>query len=341
MSDTPAQKLREDDIRADRLKAAQIEALEHDKRWLDERRAEFVDVACPACGGRERAPGGRFEKHPFTYERCVACETFYVSPRPPAAMLAAYYGQTRNGAYWNEHIFPASENARRERIFRPRVHRTLELLARHGAGNAALVEVGPGFGTFGEEMRALGHFQRIVVVEPTPDLAATCRRRGLEVLEKPIEAVADGELQAPVVVSFECIEHLFDPAAFVRQCARILEPGGLLILTCPSGGGFDVLTLREVSDTVDHEHLNYFNPDSLALLLRTAGLDVVEWSTPGLLDVELVRKKVQAGLFSLADQPFLEKVVMDERLGDALQGFLAENRLSSHLWMVGQKPKKH
>jgi SAM-dependent methyltransferase len=333
--------LREDQIRADALKDGQAAALAHDIRYLHERRAQFVEVSCPACGGGDRDAGAVFTKHPHTYHRCAGCETVYVSPRPPAAVLGEFYAQSPNYAYWNTHIFPASEGVRRARIFRPRAERMRDIVSRHLTGAApTVVEVGAGFGTFAEEVRALGYAARMVVVEPTPDLAATCRARGLEVIERPVEAISDAELAAigaTVVASFECIEHLFDPGAFVRSCARLLPPGGLLVLTCPSAAGFDIALLQAESDAVDHEHLNYFTPKSLGGLLDRCGFDVLEVATPGLLDVELVRKKVLAGRVSLAGQPFLERVVMDPALGDALQAFLRDHGLSSHLWMVGRK----
>ncbi len=37
-----------------------------------------------------------------------------------------------------------------------------------------------------------------------------------------------------VVVSFETIEHLADPGAFLSECARVLRPGGLLICSTPN-----------------------------------------------------------------------------------------------------------
>lgn len=333
--------LREDDIRADDLKDGQAAALAHDIRFLAERRETFVEVSCPACGGSDRLPERVFFKAPHTYHCCAACQSVYVSPRPTASLLGEFYAQSPNYAYWNAHVFPRSEATRRGRIFRPRAARVAEILSRHaGDPGGALVEVGAGFGTFAEELRSLGVVERIVVIEPTPDLAETCRRRGLEVLERPIEALSEAELNAlgaTAVASFECIEHLFDPKAFIQSCARLLPPGGLIVLTCPSAAGFDIATLGAQSDAVDHEHLNYFTPTSLQGLLSACGFEVLETVTPGLLDVELVRKKVLAGRFSLAGQPFLEQVVMDATLGDALQRFLADNGLSSHLWMVGRR----
>jgi SAM-dependent methyltransferase len=142
-----------------------------------------------------------------------------------------------------------------------------------------------------------------------------------------------------VVAAFEVIEHLFRPVDFVRGCNMCLRPGGVLILTCPNFEGFDISTLRELSDSIDTEHMNYFNPDSLSLLLERQGLQVLEISTPGRLDAELVRNRVLSGAFSLDDQPFLRRVLIDEwdRLGGPFQTFLSENGLSSNMWIVARK----
>src|SRR5882672_4626203 len=36
------------------------------------------------------------------------------------------------------------------------------------------------------------------------------------------------------VVSFETIEHVPDPARFVAECARVLKPGGLFLVSTPN-----------------------------------------------------------------------------------------------------------
>jgi len=142
-----------------------------------------------------------------------------------------------------------------------------------------------------------------------------------------------------VIASFGVLEHLFSPRDFLRGCANILSPGGLLVLTCPNAKGFDVMTLGPVSDTVDAEHLNYFHPASLAHLLGECGFSTLEAFTLGKLDAELVRKKAVAGEFDLSDQPFLRHVLIDEweRAGAAFQRFLVDNQLSSHMWIVAEK----
>jgi 2-polyprenyl-3-methyl-5-hydroxy-6-metoxy-1,4-benzoquinol methylase len=332
-----ATQLRENEIRPDELMRGQAERFAADVKRLLDRREEFIAVPCPACG--EDRSHREFQKNTLDYVRCSECDTLYISPRPVPPVLDDYYRNSENYAYWSKHIFPASEGARREKIFRPRVQQVIDICRTHGVPTGTLLEVGAGFGTFCEEMKTTGFFERIIAVEPTPDLAEVCRGRGLEVIEKPIEHIDFAGQRIDVVVSFEVIEHLFSPRDYIRSCASILSDGGLLVVTCPNVMGFDIVTLGSLSSAVDPEHLNYFNPKSLSHLVAECGFEVMQVLTPGKLDAELVRKKALAGEFDLASQPFLKQVLIDEwdRVGDAFQQFLADNQLSSHMWLVARK----
>jgi 2-polyprenyl-3-methyl-5-hydroxy-6-metoxy-1,4-benzoquinol methylase len=328
--------MKENEIRPDKLMEEQQARYLADVERLLARRAEFVDVACPACGGRRRELA--WQKYTLSYQRCSDCETVYTSPRPSSKVLADWYSASENYAYWNKYIFPASEGVRREKIFKPRVERVLSICRANGVERGTLLEVGAGFGIFCEEIAKRG-FSRVVALEPTPDLAATCRRRGLEVIESRAEDVDPSTLRCDVVVSFEVIEHLFEPNDFARRCHALLAPGGLLIITCPNVKGFDIALLAEKSGAVDTEHLNYFHPRSLGLLLDRCGFDVIETSTPGQLDVDLVHKQVAAGGLDVSHDAFLKRVLVDEydRLGPPFQAFLAEHGLSSHMWVVARR----
>ncbi len=188
-------------------------------------------------------------------------------------------------------------------------------------------------------MQSRNYFNRIVAVEPTPNLAETCRGKGLEVIEDVIENIeTDDKGSFDVVVNFEVIEHLFSPRNFLDNCKKLLKPGGLLITTCPNGQGFDFRVLKEKCNSVDHEHLNYFNPCSLGLLLESSGFNVLESYTPGKLDAELVRNKILSGEFEVDKGSFLNQVLVErwEDVGNDFQNFLANSGLSSNMWIVAQ-----
>lgn len=330
--------LRETEIRPDALMAEQARRYAADVDWLLKRRDEFVDCPCPACGSSEAHP--KWRKHELDFVECNTCETAYMRPRPSPELLDEYYRTSENYEYWSRAVFPASEHARRKKIFRPRAERVAEIARRHGAAAGTLVDVGAGFGTFCEEVRALDAFDRVVAVEPEPHLAEACRSKALEVIEAPVERVEFQVGAVHVMTSFEVIEHLYSPGDLISRCHDVLAPGGLLIVTCPNVKGFDIEQLGELSSAVDTEHLNYFNPTSLSALLEENGFEVLEAQTPGRLDAEIVRKRVLAGDFLLNGEPFLRRVLIDEweRLGPPFQDFLVEAGLSSNMWLVARRP---
>jgi SAM-dependent methyltransferase len=326
------------EIRPASLRERQQAAYERDLARLRQHLPEFVPVACPACEGQHS--DAAFEKYGFEFRRCLQCRTLYMSPRPTPAIMATYYDHSENYQFWAEHIFPASEPARRDKIHRPMLEYMVAACERYGVPRDLLVEVGPGFGTFAALATESGAFRRVVTIERTPDMAQACRRRGVEVIERAVEAVSPDEVgSADVAVSFEVIEHLFDPAHYIRSMARLLRRGGLLLLTCPNGEGFDTAVLGAQSGAVDSEHVNLFNPESLATLLDRQGFEVLEVRTPGRLDAELVRTAALEGHLNLAGNPFLRTVLLDKwaTLAEPFQAFLAANGLSGHLRVLARR----
>jgi 2-polyprenyl-3-methyl-5-hydroxy-6-metoxy-1,4-benzoquinol methylase len=331
------QQLSENELCPDPLLAEQEAAFARDIARLHARKDEHVRVRCPACDADAPAPA--FEKYGFAFQRCASCGTIYMSPRPGEKLMADYYANSENYAYWAKHIFPASEAARREKIHKPWLERVLGYCHAHGVAQGALLEVGPGFGTFAEVALRSGAFARVAAIEPTPELAAACRARGIDVVERRVEEAAGLAGTADVVCAFEVIEHLFAPRRFVEAMQPIVRPGGLLILSCPNGEGFDVATLGAAALAVDAEHVNLFNPRALAGLLERGGFEVVDVATPGRLDAEFVREAALKGEIDLSAQPFLKRVLIDEweRLGWPFQQFLASAGLSGHMWIVARR----
>lgn len=331
------EKLSEQELCPDELLRGQEEAFERDIERLKARRSEFVAVSCPACEANDYEAS--FEKHTFPYVTCRRCQTLYMNPRPSPAVMGAYYSDSENYKYWAKYIFPASETARREKIHRPWLERVAGYCDRYGIPRGILMEIGAGFGTFSWLAHESGLFDEVVAVEPTPEMADACRERGVNVINKRIEEITDEVSSADVAVSFEVIEHLFEPSKFLDQCAQRIKPGGLLVLSCPNGQGFDIAMLGRESLAIDPEHVNLFNPQSLSLLVESRGFQVLEVSTPGRLDAEFVHTAIQEGRFDVSSDPFLRRVLVDEwdRLGWPFQQFLAENGLSAHMWLAARR----
>ena len=325
----------EDDIRPVTNNCEKSTALLKDIGFLLFHREQFVEVNCPVCGCKGSS---YFTKNCFEYKRCPICATVFVTPRPSEQLLAQFYAKSATYAYWNLHIFPQSESSRIEHIIEPRVTRVIELCRMQDIVAPRLLEVGPGYGTFAKCIRSRRFCSEIDLVELSEDLAAECASQGFHVRSQ----INRNDVERPydIIASFETLEHMFSPKSFLQECFEILRPGGLLIITVPNFQGFEISTLKLVSRSVDHEHLNYFNPKSLSNLFEDCGFVIASVQTPGELDCDIVRNAILSGSIDFAQDSFLYHILIEkwEQVGMDFQAFLKSNLLSSHLWVAGKKP---
>ena len=325
--------MKEIDIRPERTKEGARQAALKDLARLISRIDEFVESSCPACEADEK--NYKYTKNGLSYSTCVKCDTFYMDPRPNNDILDWFYKDSVNYKYWNEYIFPQTDISRKEKIFTPRVERLFHYLHKYNPTFDSLLEIGCAFGSFLELVESSGKFDRITGIEPTPGLAATCRSKGIDVIEEIVENInIEKQDKYSVVANFEVIEHLGNPRSFIKKCRSFLNPDGILIMSCPNGKGFDFDILGPDCNSVDHEHLNYFNPQSIKILLNDCGFEVLEVQTPGLLDVDLVKNKIQETSNTYNISNWLSNVINYQK--NELQDFLQKNLLSSSLWVVAR-----
>jgi SAM-dependent methyltransferase len=292
-----------------------------------------------ACGSRD----GRFafEKHGFPYTRCCGCGTLYQSPRPPIEAFEAFYRDSVSSRYWAEEFFPAVAEARRNSIFRPRVERLAEMCEEKRIAVSKLIDVGAGYGIFLDEWRTKFPDAELVAVEPSEKLAQICRDRGFETVENIVENVRGYDDHADLIVCFEVLEHVYDPVSFVECLSRLVRPGGYVAISTLGVDGFDIQTLWEKSRSVfPPHHINFLSVQGFETTFARAGLQDITVSTPGKLDVDIVRNAAMADPGVLAGNRFVQLIVNDPVRADAFQQFLAANKLSSHTWVLGRRPEK-
>ena len=329
--------LTENSIRPKTLMHGQKKAMNADIEWLKNRSIDFIDIDCPACGSSNSKL--LYKKYYLRHLLCKNCLTQYVSPRPTKALLADFYKNSLNYAYWAKYIFSASADVRKEKIFKPRAQFLINCLKKKKI-KGKLLEIGAAYGYFCEEIKKFKYFDKVIGIEPTPDLAKILRSKNIDVIESSYEE-AKLIFKFDAIVNFEVIEHLFNPKEFLQWCFNNLNPGGCLYLTCPNIGGFETKVLGKESDTVDHEHLNLFNTTSIKELVEDVGFEKVVVTTPGVLDFDIVK------------QSYLSKKINKNRLGSFLlslieskssdvekkfQQYLIKSNNSTHMMLLAYKP---
>ncbi len=299
----------------------------------------LVKVNCPNCNKGDSPQ--EFEKGKFSFLRCRHCDTLYVSPRPNKQLLDQFIFNSKGVASTTKSLIE-NENGRRKQIFMPRVKRVLDFFKEQGIKEGRAVEVGCSIGTFLELLKSKSNFE-VEGIDPSRVAYKETQRKGLSVHQVTLEDFKPSQKKFDVAFSFETIEHVFSPFYFLSQINLLLKKGGHLIFSTPNYHGFDVLVLgKYYRNTIAPCHLNYFNVDTIDMLLDRAGFKVIKKMTPGILDVCLVQKQVAEGLapeIPLAIRHMLLDRT-DKPMHDQFQKFLQENNLSSNMLIFAKKVRE-
>lgn len=312
---------------------------EHDVKYLLKRKKFFVKTNCPACNKKKSKY--YFTKNGFKYNICNNCRTYFVNPRPSLKLLDSFYKQSKVYEYFNKFIFPQTEKIRSKKIFLPRVKKIIKICKNKNIKKPNIMDIGAGYGTFLKSAKETKFFTKLLAVEPSEHGANNCRRIKLKVFEDILENLnvkLTGKLD--LITSFEVVEHLFSPIKFLKLIKKFIKKNGLFIITCPNGEGFDIQLLKKESNSIDHEHLNYFNPESIKKLYERAGFEIVQIFTPGKLDVDIVFNNYEKNKLKIKkNENFITKFILEsknKKIKENFQKFLIENNLSSNMWVVAK-----
>lgn len=302
------------------------------------RKAPFYYGNCPACGISKSS--FQFRKMGFDYEECTNCGTLFVNPRPTAESFSRYYEDSPSVRFWATNFYKETEAKRREHLIRPKAALVKQYLKKYSSlshDGGCILDIGSGYGTFCEELQLILPELPVVGVEPAISLQEVCREKNIPVIPKFFEEMTEDDCFGNEIVaatSFELLEHLHDPDAFIANCSRLMKPGALLIMTTLTWDGFDLQVLRKHSNSIHPpHHINFFTKESISLLLHKYGFKICEIVTPGKLDVDLVAKKIE-----YVQDPFIKSIVSgDDEVKQQFQEFLQKAGMSSHMMIVMER----
>lgn len=306
------------------------------KSFYKKYNAGFIDVVCPACGRQGRPI---FKKYGFTHKRCAHCATLYCSPRPPEGLLEAYYRDYKAAKMWTELLLRA-DTQRKALQYAPRVERIISVMRKYRLQRGSLaLDFGAGSGAFLICLKKTGFFKEALAMDNSPECLRVCKKSGLKCFSGRIEDVASA---MPDLISMnDVIEHIYDPKSLLKASYKMLKPGGFISIAAPNGEGFDFKILKDKTGNITPpEHLNYFNPGSLSLLLERCGFKVALVDTCGRLDVEIIAKQRQSGFPLKTKNEYLDYLFdRDAHILEDFQKFISRNGLSSHMLVLARKPR--
>ncbi len=154
--------------------------------------------------------------------------------------------------------------------------RYLARLDRHGASRDGLLEVGCGNGFFLEEALAMG-YRDVKGLEPS--------REAIKAASESVRRLIQNDILRPGVLPeqsiavaclFQVFDHLPEPGVALDELRKALRPGGLVLFLNHDAGSVSARLLGERSPIVDVEHFYLYSRDTLGVLVKAHGLEVVE-----------------------------------------------------------------
>lgn len=211
--------------------------------------------ASPVSGVLRSSPRDSIPVHELTFEVCAECGLLrnrnFISPPDYSLKARATVGQ-----------MPAFQE------------RLLELIGAAAGKNELILEIGSNDGSFLDLLRTVGYTD-ICGIEPSNELVKTARSKGHRIVENYFGPDVVDTLLADfglpkVVICRHTLEHVPDPKGFVRALRGLLAPAnGVALVEVPDSTAIlQGVNFVELWD----EHLFYFTPQTLQLIMEQNGL---------------------------------------------------------------------
>ncbi|MCF6334135.1 MAG: class I SAM-dependent methyltransferase [Spirochaetales bacterium] len=252
----------------------------------------IVDICCGVCGSSDRK--NYWEYGGYAFSRCTSCGLIYQSSQPEQTDLFFRYDD-KYFEYEISNEKPFFDLMLKTLSDLDFSNRTEELVG----DNPEFLDVGCATGLLLEYMESLGWKGRGVEI-CTPAALYGKEKRGLDIFNGSLLNASYSKGQFSVIHSSHLIEHLTDPAEYIRETYRILKPGGLFITTTPNASSLQRWLFGRNWRSAIADHMFLFSVRTLSSLISSKGYTFVSFKTWGGLPAGLAPGVIKKPLDFLA-----------------------------------------
>ncbi|MBI9079220.1 MAG: class I SAM-dependent methyltransferase [Pseudodesulfovibrio sp.] len=297
----------------------------------------ITNEACPLCGSEECSEYG--VKGFTRYMRCACCELLYLEREPKDCLRFGPITASPAADVAVEAVQATTYETRKVKKFGAVLDRLMEIADPREP--LRVLDIGCGSGYFLDLLRDRTAWTGLGV-ELNDKAVRTARARGLQIVQEPIALFQPDQL-FDILVCVGVLGHISRPERMALDCHRLLKDGGLMLVRTPNYAGFEM-------QVVDMQH-NHFDPmetmvvhniASMKMFLEKGGFEAMEISTPGLLDVEIVRQQVRVFGCELEAGRFEKRLIFEESpemetARHEFSRFLVNNNMSGLMQAVARK----
>lgn len=255
-----------------------------------------VTVPCPVCKNAESTPA--FHKLGFAYVECTICKTLYAQTRPCQKELSWWYKESASVNYWQQKLLKLSASSREEKIIEPRANWILDGLSEYMPHLPFKSIHYTDISFFGKgliDKIAESAYEMQITAGGITDGNETYS--SVKVISNTITSIDDlsGLEPTDVLIAIDMLERISSIHDFLSQIESIVNHDGLVFATCPVSSGFEIQSLWDKSPSIiPPDKLNLPSIKGLINLFSSSSKwTILELSTPGMFDVEIVRQAMK------------------------------------------------
>ena len=290
------------------------------------------DVFCPASAERDTIES--FRKMGMYYKVSKTFGNIYLSPRPRLDKLKSFYKKSAARNFWLTELWPHTRSAREQKIILPQLEWAQNFISQHlREHNLHLAEFLPSNWCFYQGAKNLWPQAKYWMVDHLFDSEIT------EGAVSPSDICSSTQSNTlDTAFLFESIDRSVEPYELLKKVKKMLKPGGLCFITSLISSGFEVKVLGQNSGIfIPPERMNILSFEGMnALIDNVTGFEILEFSTPGVLDIPNVIKQLD----QITDTTFFKYILQkrqDIELISSFQDFLQRNRLGTFGRLVLRK----
>ncbi len=197
----------------------------------------------------------------WDFSQCLNCSFVFSNPKPDEKSLISFYSKLEDTEYSDE--------------WEGRGKNFLSILKRLGKINTSgntLLDIGAASGIFVK--LAIDEGYSAEGIEPSSQLVKEAEEKfGVKLFEGTIDNYGVKK-KFDIVTILDLIEHVNDPADFMKKVSRLVRKDGMIVLVTPDISSFPPKIMKEKWWHYRTAHINFFNIKSLKYLLEQSGFKI-------------------------------------------------------------------
>ena len=232
---------------------------------------------------------------PFSISDCRACGFIFMNPPYTPQYINSLYGRN----YYEGESGYVYQDERLHEKYHSFVWDARLRIIRKYISEGALLDIGCSFGGFLKRASRLFDPYGIEISEHSGGEAR--KIFGDRVHTGTLNDHPFGDMKFAAITMIEVLEHMPDPAAAVRECARLTAPGGVLVIQTANMSGLQAELLGSRYAYFMPGHLSYFNASNLSAAVKKAGFNKIRIFYPVEFGLIPKLKKSRMNFNSAAD----------------------------------------